>query len=233
MSFKETETPTRAVVTGIDGSGKSTAAHAAARLLSMEHPESDIRVADSEGLTQYLAGDVVRRRFERLASLEPGEESGKLMTMLRMGAFTVLRQQMEQQFSHNKHSLTIGVRDPYRVDLATYMPIFLGDRAPKDPRTRLQLLNKLSSAQHPDSIAYLGVDPTAAHGNTQARDTNNIHETPAKLKQAAEEFPVVLDAYQQLNGVPHSTIDALTPHTAEAIAAQFEPLVPRTRKPPF
>ena len=223
------EKPTRATVIGIDGSGKSTAAHAAARLLSIEHPESDIRVADSTGLAYYGAGEITSKRFEGLDRIEPEGTSSKLMTMLRMGSFTLLRQFMESEVAHAPNSLTIGVRDPFRIDLAAYLPIFLGDKISPSPERRLKLFNKFTRAIHPSTIAFLNVDPRVAHANTLDRTVANAHETPEKIQRAADDFPKILDTYRELYGTPYRPVDALTPTTADEIAAQFEEFVPNQK----
>jgi len=223
------EKPTRATVIGIDGSGKSTAAHAAARLLSMEHPESDIRVADSTGLAYYGAGEITNKRFENLDKIEPEAKSSKFETILRMGSFTLLRQFMEQSYGHQPDTLTIGVRDPFRIDLAAYLPVFLGDKVSPSPEKRLKLFHSLTRAIHPSTIAYLDVDPQVAHANTQGREAANAHETPEKIQRAAEDFPNILTTYQRLYGTPVNMVEALTPTSAEQIATQFEEFVPRNR----
>lgn len=223
------EKPTRATVIGIDGSGKSTAAHAAARLLSIEHPESDIRVADSTGLAYYGAGEITRKRFEGLDKIEPAGKSSKLETVVRMGSFTLLRQFMESEYAHSPNSLTIGVRDPFRIDLAAYLPIFLGDKVSPSPERRLKLFSKFTRAIHPSTIAFLNIDPQVAHANTTDREVANTHETPEKIQRAADDFPHILDTYRELYGVPFNSIEALTPTTADEVAAQFDPFVPSKR----
>ena len=227
--MNSSEKPTRATVIGIDGSGKSTAAHSAARLLSIEHPDSDIRVADSTGLAYYGAGEITRKRFEGLDKIEPEGRSSKLETIARMGSFTLLRQLMESEYAHSPNSLTIGVRDPFRIDLAAYLPIFLGDKLSPSPEQRLKLFSKFTRAIHPSTIAFLNVDPKVAHANTVGRVVANAHETPEKIQRAADDFPHILDTYQELYGVPYESIDALKSTTVDAVAAQFDPFVPRKK----
>lgn len=220
----------RVVVTGVDGSGKSTAAHESARLLSHAYPSSDIRVVDSTGLSHYQSGEVTLSRFSGLERLEPTQKASKVETIARMAGFTAARQLVEFGWAHKPNSLTIGVRDPYRVDPAVYAPIFMGERADISAQRRLKLLNSFTLAAHPAVVALLKVDVVQAYDNTAVREFVNTHETPQKIIQAAEEFPRVLDSYHTEFGVPSIEINALKPNSADLLAETFEAFIPTTPK---
>ncbi len=221
----------RVVVTGVDGSGKSATTADAARQLSGAYPDSDIRVADSTGLFLFRGGEVAASHFRDIDRLEPSSKASKVETIVRMGAFTLTRQAIEYFSSHSSHSLVIGVRDPFRVDLATYLPVIAQTPPTFTPEHRLKLLNKFTRAAHPSLMALLKVDVSTAHENTTVRDFINQHETPEKIAHAAKEYPQVLDAYYQLHDVPYVEVNALKPNSAELLAMAFEEFVPPARKP--
>jgi hypothetical protein len=220
----------RVVVTGVDGSGKSATTADAARQLSSAYPDSDIRVADSTGLFFFRGGEVASSRFTSLDRMEPSPKASKLETMVRMGAFTVSRQAIEYFSSFSSHSLVIGVRDPFRVDLATYMPIIAETPPTLTPERRLKLLNKFTKAVHPSLMALLKVDVVDALHNTAVRDFVNQHETPEKITLAAKEYPKVLDAYYTEYDVPYIEVNALKPNSSELLAMAFEEFVPPPKK---
>lgn len=215
----------RVVVTGVDGSGKSTAAHESAKLLSRAYPESDIRVVDSTGLSHYQEGEVAATRFSGLEQIEPAQQASRIETVARMAGFTASRQLVEFGWSHKPHTLTIGVRDPFRVDPAVYAPIFMGERAQVSAERRLRVLHALTVAAHPAIIALLKVNVDEAYQNTTVRDFMNSHETPEKIIQASHEFPRVLESYHDIFGVPSVEINALRPNSADLLAETFEPFV--------
>ena len=220
----------RVVVTGVDGSGKSTAAHESARLLSQAYPSSDIRVVDSTGLSHYQGGEITLSRFAGLEKIEPAQKASKIETVTRMAGFTAARQFIEFGWSHKPNSLTIGVRDPFRVDPAVYAPIFMGERAQVSAERRLRVLNALTMAAHPAVVALLKVDVDQAYNNAAVREFVNTHETPEKIIQAAQEFPRVLETYHQAYDAPYVEINALKPNSADLLAETFEVFIPTAPK---
>ena len=192
----------RVVVTGVDGSGKSTAAHESARLLSQAYPSSDIRVVDSTGLSHYQGGEITLSRFAGLEKIEPAQKASKIETVTRMAGFTAARQFIQFGWSHKPNSLTIGVR----------------------------VLNALTMAAHPAVVALLKVDVDQAYNNAAVREFVNTHETPEKIIQAAQEFPRVLETYHQAYDVPSVEINALKPNSADLLDETFEVFIPTAPK---
>lgn len=219
----------RVVISGIDGSGKSTAAYEAARLLSEAHPDASIRTADSTGVSTFRGGEKILHQAKRLEEVEPTSTASKLETLVRMGAFTLGRQSSEQILAHKPNSLVIGVRDPFRIDLAAYSTIFGPSVFKKmSAASRLRLFDTLTFAAHPGAVVYLNTDSaTALQKAAERSDTVNTHETPEKLAMMADELPKVIDAYKGLYRSNVTEVTALQPRTSDTIAAVLERYLPR------
>lgn len=223
-------TSRRVVIEGIDGTGKSTTAHEAALQLSDAYPDTPIRVADSNGVSSFRGGERTHQAASWLIDLEPTAEQSKLRALGQLGVFTAVRQ-LTEAAGYRPNTLTIGVRDPFRVDPAVYAGIYglnkIGDIS---PQARLKLFNTLAVAPHPDAIIHLIGDTETAHSNTHERDMVCSHETREAMGKIACELTDVLGAYEQLYGSPVTTVDALTPTTTSDAAATIEPLLPSSRK---
>ncbi len=224
------ESSNRVTVVGIDGSGKSTAAHEAALQLSEEYPTSDIRVVDSAGIVHYREGGVTERKFPEMEALKASEGSSRLESIGRTVLFTAKRRAAESLSLQDRHALTIGVRDPYRVDLATYLPLFVRQGDKISPKRRLALFHGLATAVHPALINLLSVDPQKAYEASVNRGVLDSHETLEGLAQAAEDLTQVVEAYSRTFGVRAAHIEALRPDTSDALAMNIEEFVPGARK---
>ena len=222
----------RVCVLGIDGSGKSTAANEAALSLSEGYPYADIRVADSNGIFWYQGGELVGTRFSHLGEMSPTSESSKMGTILRLAAFTLARQKTEQLFSHAPNSLTISVRDPYRIDPSVHTSFFGPEWLRRLPlEQRLYYFDHLTSAPHPSIVAFLEAKTDKALANLGNRAVVYSTETPLRIAAAARALPKAIDAYGEEYGVPSTTIFALKPTTSSRLAETLEEFVPnRTYK---
>lgn len=224
------EYPNRVSVVGIDGSGKSTAAHNAALQLSEEYPASDIRVVDSAGIVHYREGGVTDIRFPEIEELKAHEGASRLESIARTALFTARRRAAESLSLRDEHALTIGVRDPYRIDLATYLPLFIKYGEKISPRRRLALFHGLTTAAHPALVTLLSVHPQKAYEASVNRGVLDSHETPEGLARAAEDLTQVVEAYSNTYTIRATHIEALRPDTSDALAMNIEEFVPGARK---
>lgn len=219
----------RIVVTGVDGSGKSTTAKEAARQLSEVYCDSDIRVADSTGITRFRGGEPIHQTAPWLIELEPTEGQSKIRTLGQLGLFTAFRQ-LAELGSYRPGNLTIGVRDPYRVDPATYASIYGPSRLQAmTPEQRLKVFNRTTLAPHPAAFIHLRVDAEKAVANTAERETICPHETAEAMAKLSLELTSVLKAYESLYERPATEVAALTPRTIDDTAAIIEELLPSAR----
>ena len=223
------ESSNRVSVVGIDGSGKSTAAHEAALQLSEEYPASDIRVVDSAGIIHYREGGVIDRKFPDMEALKASEGSSKLSAIGLTALFTARRRAAESLSLQDEYALTIGVRDPFRIDPATYLPIFTRHGERMSPRRRLALFHSLTRAGHPALVNILRVDPQKAFEAATNRGALNSHETPEVLARASNDLIQVVEAYSS-HGIRAAHIEALRPDTSDTLAMNIEEFVPRARK---
>lgn len=214
------------VVEGLDGSGKSYTALHTAQNLSELYPKSRISVADSTGLYDYRAGQVVRHCFGRLAEIEPSVGQGRLQTTARLGAFTVARKLIDVQ-GLRRSDLLISVRDPQRVDPATYSPIYHpGIFGKLSAVQRLGIFDRLTQARYPDAIVDLIVSPErAAVLMEQRAEASSPHETPANMETLARELPDVLHAYTELYGVPVVEVEGALAQTVSVATETAERLL--------
>lgn len=216
----------RVVIESIDGSGKSTTGLAVAQRLSEEYPESKIKVADSNGVTTFENGEQTKARGRWIESLEPHGGS-KITRLARLGMFTVARRMSESAASHEA-DLLIGIRDPYRVDPATYAIIF----GPKKLRQmsaagRLALFDKFTHAPDPQLIVRLNANCEQASQKALSRGDTDEHESLEKMQMVAHELPNVINEYSQAWGVPVQTVEALSPQTVDQVSMAIEPFAIR------
>ena len=224
--MKRREVGNRVSVLGIDGSGKSTATHHAALQLSKEYEGSAIQVVDSSGIVHYRDGGVTNIQFENIEQLKADESASRLASVGRTALFTSARRTIETLSLMKPNSLTIGVRDPYRVDPATYLPLFIKNGGKLSPERRLSIFSKLTTAAHPAFIAHLKVDPQEAYTNTVNRGVLDSHETPEGLARAADDLNRVVEAYSYTYSVRSAAVEALRPDTADTLAMHLEEFVP-------
>jgi hypothetical protein len=195
------------VFEGISGSGKSSAALDVAGNLSEAYPSSNINVVDSTGIHRYHQGEITSHSWPWLDNLVP--EHGKKGSAMRLGAFTLLRRMADERLSRDT-DLTISVRDPFRIDPATYAAIFApGTLGKLSPERRLSIFNGITSARHPDAVVHLHTTP----------------ETEEKIHIVSEQLPKVLDRYQKIYGIPLIAVEALAPSTFSEIASRVEPFI--------
>lgn len=215
----------RIVIESIDGAGKSTTAQETASILSQEYPASYIKVVDSTGVYGYRAGELAEHQWPWLDSLEP-HQSKRLVGAAKLGAFTLARRAAESWMSYSA-DLVIGVRDPFRIDPATYALVFGPHSVQKmSSEARLRMFNRLTHAPHPDLIVHLDSDKYDATSNIGQRLNPDSHETNEKLKIIANELPLVLSGYSRLYGATVAEIRGLTASTSQETAARVEPFLP-------
>lgn len=222
--------PNRVSIVGIDGSGKSTTAHKAALQLSEEYPGSDIRVVDSAGIVHYREGGVTDIQFPEMEALKASEGSSRLESIGRTALFTARRRAAESLSLRDEHALTIGVRDPYRIDLATYLPLFVRHGNKISPKRRLALFHSLTTAAHAALVTLLSVDPQKAYEASVNRGVLDSHETPEGLARASEDLTQVVEAYSDTFGIRAAQIEALRPDTSDTLAMNIEEFVPTARR---
>jgi thymidylate kinase len=219
----------RAVIESTDGSGKSTAALEAAETLSKEYATSSISVVDSTGIYRYQAGELANHSWSNIENFEPHQAKSRLATAAKLGIFTVARRAAEGLASRTS-DLVIGVRDPYRIDPATYSLVFgpaMINKLPSD--TRLKLFNAFTLAPHPELIVHLQSRPEDAHLVAGQNGLLDSHETPENLRIIAEDLPMVLEGYKRLYGARLAEVEALQPNTSQEVAAQIEQLIQPSR----
>ncbi len=219
----------RIVITGLDGTGKSTTAYEAAMRLSDAHKDSDIRIADSNGITLFKGGEPVGHRAEWLLDMEPTEGQSKLRALGQLGLFTAMRQ-LTELASYRRDNLVIGVRDPYRIDPATYASIYGPHKLQSlSPEQKLKVFDATALAPHPTAIMHLKGDTDSALEKASERETLSPHETKEAMGKLALELSGVLTAYESLYDRPVVEVPALTPHTTDNMAAQIESYLPSTK----
>jgi thymidylate kinase len=217
----------RAVIESIDGMGKSTAAQAAAQQISEAYPGKHIAVVDSTGVFGYNDGELTSHTWTNMEALEPHQTKSRLLAAAKLGTFTMARRMAEKRALRNS-DLVIGVRDPFRVDPATYALVFGPSNVQNvSPVARLRFFDRFATAPHPDTIIHL-------HSETQKPNVDayngelDSHETPEKLAMIAEELPHVLEGYTRLFGSRIAQVEALRPASSDEVAAQIEPLIAPT-----
>lgn len=217
----------RVAVIGIDGSGKSTTGHESAQLLSEIYPNTDIRVADSNGLSYYLNGKVVQQRFPKMREMLPTPSSPKIEKIVRIGSFLLSRQYSEQFFGKTNNGLTISIREPFRIDPAVYLPIY-GPEILRSlsPERRLKLFHHLTTACHPKMIGYLETNSDIALKNIEDRGDLDEHETPEGMRAIEDDLNKILALYSQLFQTSIKSIPALTPTSSSELAAEIERFIP-------
>ena len=223
----------RAVIESIDGSGKSTAALGAAEVLSGEYAHSSISVVDSTGVYRFQAGEMVSRGWSNIENFEPHQAVSKLAAAAKLGIFTVARRAAESLATRTS-DVVIGVRDPYRIDPATYSLVFgpaLVNKMSSD--ARLKLFNSFTLAPHPEMIVHLQSRPEDARLVAGQNGLLDSHETPENLRIIAEDLPMVLEGYKRLYGSRLCEVEALQPATSQEVAAQIEQLMPSRRTAVF
>lgn len=219
----------RTAVVGLDGSGKSTAAHGSAQLLSEAHKDRKIIIADSDGVSEYRNGEIVRRRLGVIEKLIPPANVSKLGRVGLSLSFMLARQYSEQLFAHGPDRLVVGVREPFRVEPAAYAPILLSERfSNMSPERRLKLFGYMTRAAHADLIATIDVDAQAAVEKAEGRGEIDYHETPERVAMVAGQLPLVIDAYSRMYGAGLAEVTGLRPDTSDRLAEVLEPFVPRS-----
>lgn len=214
----------RVSVIGPDGGGKTTATFQAAQLLSEAYPSQPIQVIDSTGLSIYRDGTLAETRFAGIESIKA--KNGERAAKLRTGLFAAARQAVELLALRNNNALTIGVRDPYRVDPASLLPA-LSDRARRlTPEQRLHLFDTMTLAPHQAHITHLNVDPALAYQMAAGRDSLEPHETPEKIAFVAKDLGHVVGAYATRYNIPVTNVAGLQPDTASKLAESIEPYLP-------
>src|SRR3546814_7696027 len=99
----------------------------------------------------YREGEPISHHFPHLANLEPHGELPRVVSLAQTGLFAIGRQWTEQFLAHRPNSLTLGVRDPYRIDPAVHVTTLGFDRLQAmSPDRRLRLFHRLPMATHPD-----------------------------------------------------------------------------------
>lgn len=214
----------RITVLGIDGSGKSTAAQNAALLLSSKYPSRPINVVDSSGTTHIKGGEVVATTHSWIERIKAQE--GDQLATVRSALFMVARRKIEIDALGNANELTIGVRDPFRIDPAIHLLHTSRHAARLNPEQRLHLLDRMTIAPHPTHITHLTVDPAEAYVAAARRGTLEPHETPETLSRASREITAMIGAYAN-SATSIGTIAALRPNTADTLAEHLEPFVDR------
>lgn len=215
-----------AVIVGLDGSGKSTTARVAAERLSEAYPSKRIKVADSTGLHAYEEGVLKKSYFGKLERLEPCGGVSIMNTCARLGAFTLGRKRVSRQ-GCRETDLLISVRDPDRIEPATYSAIYANSLAGKiSAERRLRFFDRFTRSQYADSIIQLAIDLDPLRDRLLERSAGaelDPHESTEKLEIAAAELPAVVDAYNGLFGTDTYEVQALRPDTIDTVAALIEP----------
>lgn len=220
----------RVVVEGIDGSGKSTMAQQAAALLSRQYPKETIRVADTTSVSSYVGGELAHVLPSRRLELWSASNQPLPVKLAQTGLFAIGRQYSEWSAARHANTLTIGVRDPYRIDPAVHVTTLGIKRlSSMDAEQRLQLFDRFTRAPHPSLVVLMKVDPNAAGENIRLRAIQAAHETPEMLETLAMELPRVIEANDHLFDVPAIEINALKDNTADLLAMVAEEFVPRPR----
>lgn len=213
------------IIEGLDGSGKSTAAQEVAHTVSQERPTAHIAVTDSTGLYKYKNGELTEHRFSTLAKLEPTDADNSVQTLGKLGVFTAARKYVDYVASQSS-DLLISVRDPDRVDPATYASVYLPGLLGKLSATqRLRFFDRFTYSKYPDAIISLTVSPDDAKANISVREERCHHETDESFTQIAEELPLVLRAFTRLYGTPVHEVEGLKHDTAEHAIVKIKPLL--------
>lgn len=215
----------RVVIESLDGAGKSTTAEGVALNLSLQYRDERIAVIDSTGVQRFQSGQQVGSSWQRIEGLEPQEGQGRLRTAARLGAFTVARRFAETRAMLGA-DLVIGVRDPFRIDPATYSVVYgLGKISKMSAEDRLKIFDRFTHSPHPTAIIHLLTDSEKLHIQPCQNGSMAYHETSEKLQLIADELPMVLDAYQSLYGSPIEAVTALRPDTIDNVTACIEPVL--------
>lgn len=222
MSFGNTP---RILIESIDGSGKTTTAIGAAQKLSEAYSSSTIKVVDSNGVYFYRNGNLEGRHMENLANLEPHQNSSKIVKIAKLGAFTVGRRMADSILTGNA-DLVVSVRDPFRIDPATYSPIYMPSIFKRfTTESRLRLFDKLTWAPHPQEIIHLHADASSVLSNLNERPQKDEQDTPENLQYAVNELGLVIQGYQRLFGSKAVNVEALKPQTIDEVAEHIEPVL--------
>lgn len=216
------------IIEGLDGSGKSTSAQAAAQNLSELYPKRSIAVTDSSGFYNYRSGELTDHRYRFIADLKPGVTSSRLESMVRLGAFTLSRQAMDYKGMLGA-DLLISVRDSHRIEPSTYAKIYAGPLGRLSTRQRLTIFDRLSHSPPADSIIHLQADAEVALTNVIQRDFTAVdpHESPRNMELVAKELPRVINEYGRLFGAHIFEVEGLQPSTCNTITSSLEPIVAR------
>lgn len=202
-----------ATLVGIDGSGKSTTAHASAKLMSETFQNLPVRVTDNDGIYDYYQGIWVTRYAEELEGLQSDRDMGRIRQLAHLAAFTVGRRAINS-FHHS--GLHISVRDPHRIDPAIYAGIYKVPVVGKlPPAQRFEIFNRLTLARPFDAVIELALDPQYADlKNDRDRD---MHESYHNLYVAAEELPIMKKLYSERYGSMQAEITAQQPLTTDNV----------------
>lgn len=227
--MKNLTRPSIALLEGLDGSGKSTTAQAVAQNISENRPEARIAVADSTGLYLYHCGRLLVHQYGGLLDLEPHSNQGRTSTLAHLGAFALGRKLVDYQ-GMKRSDLLISVRDPHRVEPASYSAVYSPLLGKLSTGQRLTVFDAITRAPYAAAIIRLDVPLAAARTHIDTNETGfDPHETTEKLAFMAGELPRVIDVYRQRFGAVVTELEGLQPTTADMATAAVEPLLGQSR----
>lgn len=217
-------------IEGLDGSGKSTTAREVVRRISTAYTAARIAVADSDGLSTFQNGRIVKRHYSSIASqtAEGRPETGdKPVTSLqRLSAFAIGRRQDHAE-AVRRSDLLVSVRDPFRIDAAILAGMYSPMLGRLSAANRLSIFDKLTKTAYADAIIHLEVSAEDVIGKVQSRPIEiRPHESVDNISRAAEELPEIIDEYSSRYGTPVMRCLGLQPNTIDSATDTVEALMP-------
>lgn len=185
------------VVSGLDGSGKSTSAQNAAAALSKEYIDRQISVLDTDGGTTYLGGLAVKVAGFVSRCYGLSQMNGPLHTAGTV-AYTACRRSLDARHRAGLEGddVVISVRDVARVDPAVYAPEICSVIFKRmSIGRRFDIFDKTTLLPPADSIIRMRAEVSEVMGSIGLRAVVDPHENPESLKR----LDIDLDSANQLH----------------------------------
>lgn len=210
---KSSKTASIVNLIGIDGSGKSATAVAAAEQLTAIFVDSQVNVTDNDGLRRYRGGELIAHIAPEVEYLQPKAFMNRALELGSLASFMAARRTINAFHGPDLH---ISVRDPHRIDPALYAGVYgVPILRRLSPFERLRFFNSLTIARPADLVLQLSVDPNEA---VLTSDVDfDRHEGMAQLATAADELPQLAKAYRALHGSRYESVDGQRPETTSNV----------------
>ncbi len=226
LSMNKSEVPVRISITGMDGSGKSSAYRAFAE--GVPQDLTVVRVSRFcsviQGGKEQLVNRDVSQKLDDFHSWADKTKNRAFITLANtlwvLYSWRIMAPKLEEEFHPD---LVLALRDPY-IDPMAYAKYYstrlLGSRNLRD---REKLLKRIHGAPVSNSIIFMDVEPQTAVERIDQRIADerllpdapertkwiHLHENVPDLVGIRQEYGSVLDYFQSNHGVDVLRVDTM------------------------